>query len=262
MNCKISGPGEQPLSGQVAGELSIRMRYDNVDSKDPVQVLNASFGDITFDADAYKAQTRTTQAKDASSVQLGGVHPVTIQEWQPVAERTSDDCAVYYYTHMLDFTGASYSLKEITFTPTDTRMILHVFLPASWTRVERAGGEFGFHFLIDGKAIEEHAPQLFGVTGPEGTDYFEDDFLEFDYVFFESTLPPSQWAAMKTLTIIPTTGYWWEMSLSAGNESLQAYSLKDDVVVTTYANVTNTMYNELNEEMPEYALTLNLDDYR
>lgn len=262
MELQNNGPEAQPLSGQVTGELSIRMRYDNVDSKDPIQVLSASFGEISFDADAYKAGTKTTQAKGTSSVQLGGIHPVTVQEWQPVAERTSENCAVYYYTHMLDFTGASFSLKEITFTPTDTRMILHVLLPASWTREERAGGEFGFHFWIDGKAIEENAAQLFGVTGPEGTDYFKDDFLEFDYVFYESTLSPSQWAAMKTLTVIPTTGYWWEMSLSDNDNPLEAYSLKDDVVVTTYANVTNTMYNELHEEMPEYALTINLDDYR
>ena len=256
------GSESQPLSGQVTGELSILMRYDNVDSKDPIQVLSASFGKISFDADAYKAGTKTTQAKDTSIVQLGGVHPVTVQEWQPEEERTSDDCPVYYYTHELDFTGATFSLKEITFTPTDTKMILHVTLPASWSRIERAGGEFGFHFLIDGKAIEENAAPLFGVTGPEGTDYFKDDYLEFDFVFYESTLSPSQWAAMKTLTIIPTTGYWWEMSLSDNDEPFQAYSLKNDAVVTTYANITSTMYNELREEMPEYALTINLDDYR
>lgn len=252
----------EPLSGQVTGELSVRMRYDNVVSQDPVQVLNASFGEVTFDANAYQALTQTTQAKDTSSVQLGGIHPVTVQEWQPEEERTSDDCPVYYYTHELDFTGASYSLKEITFTPTDTKIVLHVTLPSAWTRQERRGGEFEFRFLIDGKEIDERSPSLFGVSGPEGMDYETSDYLEFDFVFFESTLSPSQWAAMKTLTIIPTTGYWWEMSLSDNDEPFQAYSLKDDAVVTTYANITSTMYNELREEMPEYALTINLDDYR
>ncbi len=252
----------QPLTGMVQGDLSLRLFYGNVEGADSTQALSADFGSITVDTNAYKAGTKTTQVADATSVQLGGVHPVTVQEWQPEEERTSENCAVYYYTHMLDFTGASFSLKEITFTPTDTKMILHVSLPASWTRVERAGGEFGFHFLIDGKAIEENTAPLFGVTGPEGTDYYKDDYLEFDYVFFESTLSPSQWAAMKSLTIIPTTWYWWEMSLSDDNKSYKAYSLKDDAVVTTYANVTSTMYNELREEMPEYALTINLDDYR
>ena len=163
---------------------------------------------------------------------------------------------------MLDFSAASFSLKEITFTPTDTKITLHVSLPASWTREERAGGEFGFQFLADGTKIGEYTSSIFGVYGPEGTDYYMDDYLEFDYVFFESTLSPSQWAAMETLTIFPTTGYWWEMSLSDDNDSFVPYSLKDNAVVTTYSNVTSTMYNELNEEMPQYALTINLDDYR
>lgn len=132
-------------------------------------------------------------------------------------------------------------------------------------RIERAGGEIECP-LSDrlAKAIDERSPSLFGVSGPEGMDYFKDDFLEFDFVFFESTLSPSQWAAMKTLTIIPTTGYWWEMSLSDNDEpAFQAYTRsRGDTVVTTYANITSTMYNELREEMPEYALTINLDDYQ
>jgi len=257
--------GEQeatPLSGQVSGELSLRMRYDNVVGQDAVSRLTASFGTITFDANAYQALTQTTQAKSETKVDLGGVHPITVQEWQSEAERTTEELAVYYYTHELDFTGASFSLKEITFTPTDTKIILHVSLPASWTREERSGGEFEFRFQFDGKEIGEYTSSLFSVYGPEGQDYYTDDFLEFDYVFFESTLSPSQWATMKTLTIIPTTGYWWEMSLSDDDEPFQAYSLKDDAVVTTYANVTNTMYNELSEQMPQYALTISLDDYR
>ena len=170
------GPESQPLSGQVTGELSILMRYDNVDSKDPIQVLSASFGDIMFDADAYLAQTQTTQAKDTSSVQLSGVHPITVQEWQPEAERTSDDCEIYYYTRELDFTGASFSLKEISFTPTDTKITLHVVLPTSWTRQERRGGEFGFQFLIDGKQASERSSTLFNVYGAPGMDYETSDY--------------------------------------------------------------------------------------
>ena len=252
----------QPLSGMVQGDLSLRLFYGNVEGADSTQALSADFGSITVDANAYQAETQTTQAQTGASVQLGGVHPITVQEWQPEAERTSEDCPIYYYTHELDFTGAAYSLKEISFTPTDTKIVLHVTLPAAWTRQERRGGGFGFQFLIDGKAIDENAAQLFSVSGPEGMDYETSDYLEFDYVFFESTLSPSQWTAMKSLTIIPTTWYWWEMSLSDDNKSYQAYSLKDDAVVTTYANVTSTMYDELREEMPQYALTINLDDYR
>ncbi len=252
----------QPLTGMVEGELSLRLFYGNVEGADATQALSVDFGSVTVDANAYQAETRTAQALSGTIIPLGGVHPVTVQEWQPEEERTSDDCAVYYYTHELDFTGASFSLKEITFTPTDTKIVLHVTLPSAWTRQERRGGEFEFRFLIDGKEIDERSPSLFGVSGPEGMDYETSDYLEFDFVFFESTLSPSQWAAMKTLTIIPATGYWWEMSLSDNDEPFQAYSLKNDVVVTTYANVTSTMYNELRKEMPEYALTINLDDYR
>ena len=163
---------------------------------------------------------------------------------------------------MLDFTGASFSLTEISFTPTDTKITLHVVLPVSWSRQERRGGEFEFRFLVDGKQASERSSTLFNVYGSPGMDYETSDYLEFDYVFFESTLPPSQWAAMKTITVIPVTKYWWEMSLSQNDGPFEPYSLQGDTVVTTYANVTNTMYDELYEEMPQYAITINLDDYR
>ena len=124
------------------------MRYDNVDSQDPVQVLNASFGEVTFDANAYQALTQTTQAESETKVDLGGTHPVTILEWQSEEERTGGPVETYYYTHELDFTGASYSLKQISFTPTDTKITLHVALPESWTAAERCYCNLSFRFLF------------------------------------------------------------------------------------------------------------------
>lgn len=264
------GPESKPLSGQVTGELSILMRYDNVESKDPVQVLNASFGEITFDADAYKAGTKTTQAKDVSSVQLGGTHPVTILEWQPEEERTGDTVETYTYTHELDFTGASYSLREITFTPTDTKITLHVVLPESWTAAERCYCDLSFRFLLDGEAPESWTSCPFNAYGPMGTADKTGKKLEYDFELFSSSLSPSQWASIKTLTILPTTTYWWDMKVTVDDGPQQDISLRDDAVYTEIvydsskpnghgtAFQTDPQY----DVMPEYALTINLDDYR
>lgn len=250
------------LSGLVNGELSFRMGYSFVDGIDPVPLLKASFGSITIDANAYQSQTQTTEAKTDTTVNLGGVHPVTIQEWQPESERTSDDCEIYYSTHELDFTGASFSLKEITFTPTDTKITLHVKIPETWTVAEKANANLQFHFLIDGEPLDAGLSIPFNVCGPLSTYDPTGATLEYDCNFYESSLPPSQWAAMKTLTIIPTTGYWWEMDLSFDNGPLKSYSLQEGAVITTYANRTSMYCDELFDEMTEYALTINLDDYR
>ena len=258
----LSSQDVEPLSGQVSGELSLRMRYDNVDSADPISVLNALFGTVAVDADAYQALTKTVQAKTEDKVELGGIHPVTITEWQPEEEQTSEDCEIYYYTHNLDFSGVSFSLKDISFTPTDTKVLLHVVLPASWTRPERRDSEFGFRLLVDGKQIGKDPNSLFNARGFNGIDYTTSDFLEFDYEFYHSALSPSQWAAAKTLTIIPVTGYWWEMKLSHDKGPFESYSLQDGAKVTSYANRTSIEYNELYDEMTQYALTINLDDYR
>ena len=263
-------PESQPLSGQVTGELSIRMSYDNVDSKEPIQVLSASFGEITINADAYKAETQTTQAKDTSCIQLGGVHPVTIQEWQSESERTGDTTETYTYTRELDFTEASYSLKEISFTPTDTKITLHVVLPESWKAAERCYCNLSFRFLLDGVAPETWAKCPFDAYGPLGTADETGKKLEYDYEMFCSSLSPSQWASIKTLTILPTTTYWWDMKVSVDNGPKQDISLRDGAVYT------NTVYDARNPDghsatfendpqydvMSQYALTINLDDYR
>lgn len=257
-----SGRDGMSLSGMVSGELSFWMANSFVDGIEPIRVMKASFGSIPIDATAYQKQTITTQAKTETKVELGGIHPVTIQEWQSESERTSDDCEIYYYTHELDFTGASFSLKEITFTPTDTKITLHVTIPETWTVLERANANLQFHFLIDGKPLDAGLSIPFNVCGPLGANDPTGATLEYDCSFYESTLSPSQWAAIKTLTIIPTTGYWWEMDLNFDNGSYESYSLKEGAVVTTYANRTGMMNDELYDEMTEYALTINLDDYR
>lgn len=244
------------LTGMVNGELTLRLFYGNIEGQPATPVLDADLGDITIDADAYK--TQTTQAAVGASVQLGGVHPMTMMEWQPVSERTSNDCEVYLYTHELDFTGASVALKEITFTPTDTELLLHVVLPESWTGAERAYCNLTFDFLLDGDA----ADGLFGVCGPTGTNDETGEALEYDCKFFSSTLSPSQWAAAKTLTIIPATVYWWDMTARYDGGQDETVSLRDGNVYTCIVNHTSWQNDELYDVMPQYAITIDLDDYR
>lgn len=248
------------LSGMVDGELTLRMFYGNVESQPAVPVLSADFGSITIDAEAYK--TQTTQAAIGTSVQLGGVHPVTVMEWQPVEERSSDDCEFYYYTHELDFTGASVALKEIAFTPTDTELRLHVVLPESWTGAERAYCNLSFQFLLDGEKMGDGLQDLFAVGGPSGTNDETGEALEYDCGFWESTISPSRWAAAKTLTIIPTTKYWWEMYVQYDNGPEELVSLRDGAVFTGIANHTGWRNDELYDEMTQCAIAIDLDDYR
>ena len=259
-----------PLSGQVTGELSIRMRYDNVVGQDPVQVLTASFGNITIDANAYQAETQTTQAKSETRVDLGGIHPVTILEWQQEAERTGDTVEVYYYTHELDFTGASYSFKEVSFTPTDTKITLHIVLPESWTAAERCYCDLSFQFLLDGEDPENRSRCPFDAYGPIGTTDKTGKTLEYDFELFSSSLSPSQWAKLKTITIIPVTTYWWDMKISVDDGPMQDISLRNDAVYTetvyddSKPNGHSTVFqtDPQYDVMPQYALTINLDDYR
>ena len=264
-----------PLSGIVNGALTLQMWYDCVDGETPERLLRANLGNITIDANAYKAQT--TQVQIGKTVQLGGVHPVTISEWQPEAERTSDDCEVYRYTRELDFTGATVTFKEITFTPTDTKLTLHVQLPASWTEQERQadGGAIHFRFLLDGEDMQKKEIEspfdpterivlgyLFHTYGPRGMDAKANRWLEYDYDLFTTTISPSQWAAAKSLTIIPTTEYFWEMLVNYDNGPKEPFSLQNGAVYTGIVNHTGYEFETLYDEMPEYAITVNLDDYR
>lgn len=260
----------EPLTGLVDGDLSLRLFYGNVEGADAIQVLQADFGKITIDADAYLSQTQTTQAQAGTSVNLGGVHPVTIQEWQPEAERSKDYTEVYTYTRELDFTGASYSLKEISFTPTDTKITLHIVLPESWTAAERCYCDLSFRFLLDGDNTETWSRCPFNAYGPIGTGDETGKTREYDFNLFSSSLSPSQWASVKTLTIIPTTTYWWDMKVSEDNGPQRDISLHDGAVYTEKVydasknpgHGTSFQSDPQYDEMTQFALSINLDDFR
>jgi hypothetical protein len=252
----------QPLTGIVQGDLSVKLYYANGEGTEYEPVLSASFGTITIDATAYQEQTKTTQAAAGKSVNLGGIHSVTVDEWQPEAERTTADGEVYYYTRNLDFSGASVALKAISFTPTDTIVTLHIIRPDAWTREERRGAHIEYHFLLDGEKVLDASSGLFSGSAVIGLDYETDDYLEYDYELYHSVLSPSQWASAKTLTIIPTTAYWWDMKTRYDDGVYEPFSLRDDAIFTGIPNHTVFEYDTLYDEMTEYALTINLDDYR
>jgi len=254
--------GAQPLSGQVSGDLSFWMEYPFVDGIDPVPLLKASFDTITIDADAYQEQTKTTQATAGASVNLGGVHPVTIGEWQAQEERKEDAVEIYHYTHELDFTGASITLKEISFTPTDTKIVLHVVLPESWTDAERYYGGPTFEFLLDNEVAGNEDISLFTYGGQTGTCDPTGQAREYDCTFYKSLRSPSEWASVKTLTIIPVSAYTWEMLVSVDGGAYEPVSLRNNAVFTDILHQTACQWSYQYDKMTEYALTINLDDYR
>ena len=252
----------QPLTGIVQGDLSLRLFYGNVEGADSTPVLDADFGKIAIDANAYQQQTQTTQAGDGTRIELSGIHPVTITEWQPEAERTSDDCETYHYTRELDFTGASYTLKEISFTPTDTKITLHIVLPESWSDVELANVSLYFHFLFDGQNLDFDSFIPFNASGPYQTYDQTGNTHEFDCTFSESTIPPSQWETIQTLTLIPATEYVWDMKVSFDDGPQTDFSLRDGAVYTGIVNHTRYEYDALYDEMTQFALEIQLDDFR
>ena len=257
-----SGRDGMSLTGIVSGELSFWMAHSFEDGFNPIQVLKASFGSIKIDATTYQEQTQTTQATTDTTVNLGGNHPVTITEWQPEEKQTSDDRETYTYTRELDFSGASYTLKETSFTPTDTQITLHITLPETWSATELAYTNLYFHFLFDGQSRDRESFIPFGVSGPYQTYDPSGSTREFDCTFRESSIPPSKWATFQTLQIIPATEYCWEMKVSYDDQPQTEFSLRNGAKYTGIVNHTRYEYDTLYDEMTQYALTINLDDYR
>ena len=146
--------------------------------------------------------------------------------------------------------------------PTDTKIVLHVTLPEGWTSKERATSSLAFHFLFDGEELDTGSNNPFCVCGPFGTNDVTGATLEYDCSFYESSLSPSQWANFKTLTIIPTTIYWWDMKARYDDEAPESVSLRNGKVFTEYANHTGIEADYLYDEMMQYAITIPLDDYR
>ena len=95
-----------------------------------------------------------------------------------------------------------------------------------------------------------------------GLDFATFDYQEMDYELFDSFYSPSEWANVKTLTIIPTTRYYWDMLIWDGKDYSIPFSLRDGAVFTGIANQTSYQNEVFYDEMTEYALTINLDDYR
>ena len=276
----LYGRGEA-LSGQVTGDLSLRMMYYiPVDAVD--EVLTAELGSVTFDADAWKAQT--SSAAIGAGAELSGIHPVSMTFWQPEEERTgSDDLEIYHATRALDFAGAAYQLNEITFTPTDTVIGLSVTQPDGWSDAERLQHPIQFLFLLDWEGdipktcTDEikKAGTIFLSHGPAGGFQMDDaaraaateaheanGWRQFTTWYHNSELTPSQWAQAKTLTIIPYTEYHWEMTVRYDDGPEEPFSLRDGNVHTGIANHTGYTYEEQTSLFSESAVTIQLDDYR
>ena len=253
---------DAPLSGKVKGDMMLRLRYSYTDDVDPVQpelVLEASLGSITIDADAYKAQTK--QIAVGTRVELSGIHPVTVQEGRFEADGSGRYLHIMY-TCELDFTGASVELKEITFTPTDTQLLLHLTLPEEWTAAERQDA-LSFHFVLTGKDGQQRMRnELFCSAGRTDRPYDDTDWTEYDFEMYDTALSPSEWAEVETLTIIPATHYAWEMDVTDRSGESEHVSFRDGTVYTTAETDISYEYDEQYGEMPEHAITVRLDDYR
>lgn len=258
-------PAAAQLSGRVEAGLSFRQYYFNAGGS-MVVLFNADLGAVTIDADAYTAVTSTKDG--GQSVALCGTHRMFIREWGADGNET----CVCSYVSDLDMSGVTISVDSVSFTPTGLDVTLRLDLPESWTREERIaavqGGETGgldFIVLIDGQEIR-HAFLSIASKGNADTDNKDDPFLTSPREFSNSTLSRSQWDAVKTITFVPCTGWPTELileDLKNDRSELDRIRLDPGVVVTEQPEVTGTKATDWQEDrMDDFAITIDLDDYR
>lgn len=259
-------PAAKPLSGMVEAKLSFQQYYHDANTGSAITLFRADLGSITIDADAYTAVT--TEQSGGQSAALCGTHRMFIREWGADGNET----CVCSYVSDLDMSGVTISVDSVSFTPTGLDVTLRLDLPERWTRAERIaavqGGETGgldFIVLIDGQEIR-HAFLSIASKGNADTDNKDDPFLTSPREFSNSTLSRSQWDAVKTITFVPCTGWPTELileDLKNDRSELDRIRLDPGVVVTEQPEVTGTKATDWQEDrMDDFALTINLDDYR
>lgn len=255
-----------PLTGQAEADISFKQYYYDVESDTPVVLFKADLGTVTINADAYTAMSHTSEGDQ--SVTLSGTHRLFVQEW----EYDEDETYIHSYVRDLDMSGITISVGSVSFTPTGLEVTLNLDLPESWTRAERIaaaqGGPNGgidFIILIDGEEAS-HPFLSIGSKSNAGTSNKDDPFLTSPREFSNSSISPSQWEEIKIITFIPCTG-WPEEAFVVAVDSEQVVieptKLDPGAVVTAQVNKESTQLSGWKEErLDDYAITINLDDYR
>lgn len=249
----------KPLAGTVTAKLVMEETYYDEASEQSVPIFSADLGTVTFDADAYK--TNLQESAVGKSVTLSGVRRVLVHETMTEPEDTENDLSVKYSNHTLDFTGVTLTVDSIAFRADDTVLSISGVLPESWSLAERDNvghEELRLLFLLDGEPVET----LFSGMGRDN----DEACLTFTRRYEHSIIPPSKWAAAKTLTIIPYIASPDKMSaIDDGDAStLRAVEMLPGAVITGRSNITQ--FSDLDtlviDKMDDCAITLTLDDYR
>ncbi len=249
----------KPLTGEVTAKLVMEETYYDEASEQAVPIFSADLGNVTFNADAYKENLQESVV--GKIVTLSGVHRVLIREWMTEPGDTESDYSVKRSNHMLDFAGVTLSIDSIAFRADDTVLNISGILPKSWSLAERENvghDELQLLFLLDGEPVQT----LFSGTGRDN----DDDCLTFTRRYESSTIPPSAWAAAKTLTIIPyiASPDWMSAVDNEDASTLREVELLPGVVITGRSNITqfSDMDTLVFDKLEDCAITLTLDDYR
>ena len=99
--------------------------------------------------------------------------------------------------------------------------------PASWTREERISAArvsrqegLYFNIYLDGKLVE-YPFRMIQAKGNADFENRDDPFLSTPRVYSESTIPPSEWENIQTITFEPATNWPTEMYVvEVGSEKL------------------------------------------
>ena len=260
-------PTAKPLSGKVEAALSFEQYYHDVKSDSKITLFQADLGKVTIDADAYAAVS--SEKSGGQSVTLSGTHRMYIRE---IVIKDGQPQTLIYVKDM-DMSGVTISVDKINFIPTGVEITLRMDVPERWSRAERVaaiqggeGGGIGLAIYIDGQEIR-HAFLSISSKYNADTDNKDDPFLTAPIVFSNSTLSRSQWDAYKTISFVPYCDY---PTLVSGAESIGGQptipptKIEPGTVITmSGSGEENTRYTDWQEDrMEDFALTIQLDDYR
>ena len=259
--------------GSVKAKLSFRQYYLDMEHDAVVPLFQADLGIVTIDTDAYSAGTETSDINQ--SVTLSGIHRMLIMEWEHRGVDQNGfpkDAYLHQYVEDLDMSGVTVTVESVAFTPTGPEIALRLDLPADWTRAARVaaaqGGKHGgihFNVYLDGKLVE-YPFRMIQAKGNADFENKDDPFLSTPRVYSESTIPPSEWENIRTITIEPATNWPTERYVvEVGSEKLlqPVTQLEPGVDVVFHVNYESGQSDGWQEDrMPEYAITIHLDDYR
>ncbi|MEG1524104.1 MAG: hypothetical protein RRZ24_08430 [Clostridia bacterium] len=261
-------------TGQMEAKLSFKQYYYSASTDEITTLFRADLGTVSIDADAYT--NSVTGSASQQVVSFSGVHRFYIEEWEYRGENLNEDAYVNYSVHDLNLSGLKMTMESVAFTPTGPEITIRLDLPESWTRADRISVIRGYDDLVGGLNLrtlldgEEHE-SLFNYKGTDENETFDDEnaqFLTYKRILCNATIAPSDWDGIKTVTLVPCSIWPTQIHIESVDSTQwkrKMIRLELGVTATAHVNYDTVIYDDADireDRMDEFAITINLDDYR